>query len=154
MLPRTEFEMVENIRDFDVAIQDGSLVGCAALHFYTADAAEVRSLAVSPAARKSGIGRRLLESLEKEARSAELSYLFAFTYVPDFFAKAGFGQVDRSFLPLKVWKDCLRCPKFQSCDEIAVVKLLKTDYLLKPPQNLPPSQTAPDEHLIALPTLK
>jgi len=27
-------------------------------------------------------------------------------------------------LPLKAWKDCLRCPKFNSCDEIAVLRVL------------------------------
>jgi amino-acid N-acetyltransferase len=35
--------------------------------------------------------------------------------------------VDRGSLPLKAWKDCLRCPKFQCCDEIAVLKALRDD---------------------------
>jgi N-acetylglutamate synthase-like GNAT family acetyltransferase len=30
-------------------------------------------------------------------------------------------------VPLKAWKDCLRCPKFQNCDEIAVLRVLNTD---------------------------
>jgi amino-acid N-acetyltransferase len=33
--------------------------------------------------------------------------------------------VDRGELPLKAWKDCLRCPKFQRCDEIAMRKILR-----------------------------
>ena len=37
MLPRTEFEMSENIRDFTLAFSDGALVGCGALHFYSPD---------------------------------------------------------------------------------------------------------------------
>jgi len=32
--------------------------------------------------------------------------------------------VERGELPLKAWKDCLRCPKFQACDEIAMRKHL------------------------------
>ena len=35
MLPRTEFEMSENIRDFSVVYDGEQLVGCGALHFYT-----------------------------------------------------------------------------------------------------------------------
>lgn len=127
MLPRTEFEMAENIRDFLVAFDDGRLVGCGALHFYTASSGEVRSLAVDPAVKTRGIGRAIVEALEQEARHQDLSSLFAFTYVAGFFGKLGFEEVDRGELPLKAWKDCLRCPKFQACDEIAVLKRLKPD---------------------------
>jgi len=127
MLPRTEFEMAENIRDFLVAFDAGQLVGCGALHFYTASSGEVRSLAVDPAIKKKGIGRALVEALEEEARAQDLHSIFAFTYVPGFFGKLGFEEVDRGELPLKAWKDCLRCPKFQACDEIAVLKRLKPD---------------------------
>jgi amino-acid N-acetyltransferase len=127
MLPRTEFEMAENIRDFLVAFDAGQLVGCGALHFYTATSGEVRSLAVDPAVKTRGIGRALVEALEDEAREQELHSIFAFTYVPGFFGKLGFEEVDRGELPLKAWKDCLRCPKFQACDEIAVLKRLKSD---------------------------
>ncbi len=49
MLPRTEFEMSENIRDFSVAYDGEVLTGCGALHFYTPVSGEVRSLAVLPA---------------------------------------------------------------------------------------------------------
>lgn len=125
MLPRTEFEMSEHIRDFSVVYQDGRLLGCAALHFYTPTTAEVRSLAVRPEMKQHGIGRVLVENLEHEARENDLESLFAFTYVPGFFAKLGFFEVERGELPLKAWKDCLRCPKFQNCDEIAVLKRLR-----------------------------
>jgi amino-acid N-acetyltransferase len=127
MLPRTEFEMAENIRDFLVAFDEGRLVGCGALHFYTATSGEVRSLAVDPTLKTKGIGRALVEALEEEARAQDLHSLFAFTYVAGFFGKLGFEEVDRGELPLKAWKDCLRCPKFQACDEIAVLKRLKAD---------------------------
>ena len=124
MLPRTEFELAENIRDFVVAVEDSQIVGCGALHFYTLRSAEVRSLAVSPVKKSGGIGRMIVELLEAEAREQELQSIFAFTYVPGFFEKLGFSQVDRGELPLKAWKDCLRCPKFQACDEIPMLKQL------------------------------
>ena len=130
MLPRTEFEMAENIRDFMVACEDGRIVGCGALHFYTPQSGEIRSLAVEPAAKTRGIGRMLVEALEIEAREHDLSSIFAFTYVDGFFRKLGFSEVDRGELPLKAWKDCLRCPKFQACDEIAMLKKLKPGSML------------------------
>ena len=129
MLPRTEFEMAENIRDFMVACDDGGIVGCGALHFYTPQSGEIRSLAVEPGLKTRGIGRMLVEALETEAREHELISLFAFTYVDGFFRKMGFQEVDRGELPLKAWKDCLRCPKFQACDEIAMLKQLKSGHL-------------------------
>ncbi len=124
MLARTEFDLSENIRDFTVAYVDAELVGCAALHFYSPHLGEVRSLAVAPAAQGAGVGRLLVEALAAEAACFSLDALFAFTYVPDFFARLGFAEVERGLLPLKAWKDCLRCPKFQSCDEIAVLRVL------------------------------
>jgi hypothetical protein len=45
--------------------------------------------------------------------------------VEQFFQKVGFEVVERGALPLKAWKDCLRCPKFQACDEIAVLRVLR-----------------------------
>jgi amino-acid N-acetyltransferase len=130
MLPRTEFEISENIRDFTVVYAGSRLLGCGALHFYTPVSGEIRSLAVAPNRKAGGIGRLLVEALEDEAIHNDLHTIFAFTYVPDFFFKLGFHQVDRGLLPLKVWKDCLTCAKFECCDEIAVIKALRPDPLL------------------------
>lgn len=127
MLPRTEFELSENIRDFTVAYQNSQLLGCGALHFYSPTCGEIRSLAVSQSRKKQGVGILLMNALEQEAISNQLNAIFAFTYVADFFRKLGFEQVDRGLLPLKVWKDCYRCPKFHCCDEIAVLKALRGD---------------------------
>jgi amino-acid N-acetyltransferase len=146
MLPRTEFEMSENIRDFSVAYVADRLVGCGALHFYTPTSGEVRSLAVDPAIKTHGMGRLMVDALEQEAVDNQLHAIFAFTYVPGFFQKMGFREVERGELPLKVWKDCLRCPKFSCCDEIAMVKALRPD---------PVFMTAPepDTTLVQLPNV-
>ena len=125
MLPRTEFEISETIRDFTVIVHRGELVGCGALHFYSPTLGEIRSLAVKEQAKTRGVGRRLVEALVKEAQYYELDAVFAFTYVAEFFNKVGFQVVERGILPLKAWKDCLRCPKFQACDEIAVLRVLR-----------------------------
>jgi amino-acid N-acetyltransferase len=147
MLPRTEFEMSENIRDFTVGYSGPRLLGCGALHFYSPTSGEVRSLAVDPAIKTRGVGRRVVQALELEALENNLHALFAFTYAPEFFRRVGFREVERGELPLKVWKDCLRCPKFQCCDEIAVVKALRPDPILNVGME-------PETALIQLPQLK
>jgi amino-acid N-acetyltransferase len=128
MLPRTEFELCENLRDFTVALEtvngEETLAGCGALHFYTMQTAEVRSLAVAEHRKTTGVGKKVVQALLEEAKESKLDLVFAFTYVVGFFEKCGFEVVDRGSLPLKAWKDCVRCPKFSCCDETAVVCLL------------------------------
>lgn len=153
MLPRTEFEMSEAIRDFTVVSLDGQLLGCGALHFYSPTTAEIRSLAVHEHAMTKGVGRTLVEALVAEARQYELDAVFAFTYVVDFFGRVGFHVVERGTLPLKAWKDCVRCPKFQACDEIAVLRVLRPDHwAAAEPQPWGPLMTSPTDELIQIPT--
>src|ERR1700728_2634185 len=136
MLARTEFEMSENMRDFMVAYAGNQLVGCGALHFYSPTMGEVRSLAVAESHKTHGIGRMIVDSLVYEAKLYGLDAVFAFTYVPVFFGRVGFNGVERGELPLKAWKDCLRCPKFHACDEIAVLRVLRQQRTPLPSQNV------------------
>src|ERR1700690_1311340 len=66
MLPRTEFEMSEAIRDFTVVTAGQELLGCGALHFYSPTLGEIRSLAVHEHAKTHGVGRKLVEALVQE----------------------------------------------------------------------------------------
>jgi amino-acid N-acetyltransferase len=45
-----------------------------------------------------------------------------FTRIPDYFAKLGFAMAELTDLPDKIYKDCLKCPKLNACDEVAMVK--------------------------------
>jgi amino-acid N-acetyltransferase len=121
MLPRTLLSLYENIRDFYVAVEDGKVLGCSALHFTWGDMAEVRSLAVDENAGGRGIGRALVEANIAEAREHGLVQVYAFTYVTEFFAKLGFRVVAHESMPRKVWMDCVNCSKFNCCDEVAMV---------------------------------
>jgi amino-acid N-acetyltransferase len=125
MLPRSPASVIENIRDFVVAEVDGRFVGCGALHVVWSDMAEIRSIAVSPDAQRHGVGRKMAEALLVEAERLGVNKVFAFTYVPGFFGKLGFSVVEHEDLPHKVFNDCKHCPKFMSCDEIAVIKILR-----------------------------
>lgn len=154
MLARTEFEMSENMRDFMVAYAGNQLVGCGALHFYSPTMGEVRSLAVAESHKTHGIGRLLVDSLVHEAKLYSLDAVFAFTYVPGFFAKVGFHEVERGELPLKAWKDCLRCPKFECCDEIAVLRVLRPQRWMQRQQELPPVLGVDNGLVVILPTVR
>ncbi len=125
MLPRSPASVIEKIRDFHVAEVDGDFAGCGALAVIWSDIAEVRSIAVSPEQRALGLGRRIAEALIAEAETLGVARVMAFTYVPGFFEKLGFEVVEHASLPHKVFGDCLDCPKFHQCDEVAVLRILK-----------------------------
>ena len=152
MLPRTEFELSEAIRDFTVVTLGGELLGCGALHFYTPTLGEIRSLAVHQRAKTRGVGRELVDALVGEAQEYELDAVFAFTYVVDFFRKVGFHEVERGALPLKAWKDCVRCPKFQACDEIAVLRFLRLEHGTETQPLWGQALGSGDDQLIQIPT--
>jgi len=121
MLSRSLSELYESLRDYNVAAENGRLMGTAALHIVWDNLAEVRSVAVSEEAGQKGIGSRLVEACIAEAREIGLGRIFCLTYKPDFFARFGFRLVDKSELPHKVWGDCIKCVKFPDCDENAMI---------------------------------
>ena len=102
-------------------------------------------------AKTHGIGRRLIEALVREASDYALDAVFAFTYVAEFFRKMGFQEVERGELPLKAWKDCVRCPKFQCCDEIAVMRVLAAGITV---EIFNSTGQYEDSHLVQLPVLR
>lgn len=121
MLPRTLAEVYENIRDFFVLRDDDHVVACVALHIMWSNLAEVRSLAVAEEMQSQGIGQKLVAACIEEARRLGLTTVFALTYRPGFFERLGFRQADVMHLPQKVWSECYRCPKFPTCDEVAMI---------------------------------
>jgi amino-acid N-acetyltransferase len=125
MLFKSFAQLYESLRDFGVYEIDGEVVACVALTIIWADLAEVRSLAVDEIARGKGIGTKLIEWTVQEARRLGIRRLMALTYEQRFFEKLGFEAVGKETLPLKVWSDCVRCPKRDGCDEIAVVRVLQ-----------------------------
>lgn len=124
MLFRSHAELYEALRDFQVAEIEGRIAGICALEIVWADLAEVRSLAVEPLVQGKGVGKALVRGVMEEALRLQIHRVFALTYEQVFFEKLGFQVVDKSALPLKVWSGCIKCPKRDGCDEIAVVKTI------------------------------
>ena len=121
MLARPLSEIYEGIRDFFVVREDSKVVACAALHVSWSDLAEIRSVAVSEDKQKVGLGDKLVIACLKEADELGIKTVFCFTYLPDFFRRHKFVDIDKMELPRKVWTDCFRCPKFPNCDETALI---------------------------------
>lgn len=125
MLFRSLANIYENLQTFTVAEMDDGIVGCCALQIIWADLAEIKSLAVDKDRVGRGVGKKLVRNVIERARELGLSKIFALTLTSDFFQKLGFKKVDKSTLPMKVWRDCAKCPKQNDCDEIAVIKRLR-----------------------------
>jgi amino-acid N-acetyltransferase len=121
MLPRTPEQIRRVISHFLVAEHAGQVVGCGSLVRLTAQLTELRSLAVAAEWRSTGLGRRLVEALVEQARRTGVQQLCALTLVEGFFNRLGFVTVDRWTISPKIWHECIYCPKFDACDEIAVL---------------------------------
>ena len=125
MLHRPIGEIYEAIRDFKVARVGERIVGTGSLHIMGVDLAEVRSLAVAEDAQTNGVGAAIVAACVADARAFGLERVFALTYKPGFFEKQGFTIANVMEFPQKVWNECVRCPFFTNCKEVAVVLPLR-----------------------------
>jgi len=125
LLPRTMSEIYRHLRDFFVIEVDRKVVAIGALEIFTEDLGEVRSLVVDEDYERRGLGRLMVQRVVAEARTIGLRRVMALTYVPEFFHKLGFKTVSMGSLPEKVWSVCVKCYKYNNCDEVAVLLELK-----------------------------
>ena len=81
MIRRSMGELYESIREFLVAVDDENrIVGCAALHVFWDDLAELKCLAVAEEVQGQGVGRLLVDACWHAARELEITSVFALTY--------------------------------------------------------------------------
>ncbi len=125
LLPRTMNELYRHLRDFFVIEIHGQVAAIGALEIFTEDLGEVRSLVVAEEHERRGLGRLMVQRIVAEARRIGLRRLMALTYVPAFFHKLGFKTVPMETLPEKVWGVCIKCYKYNKCDETAVLLELR-----------------------------
>lgn len=124
MLQRSRNSLYETLRDMIVAVSDdGEVVGVGGLHIIWDRLAEVRTMAVSPKMTRHGIGAEIVKRLIAEGTELGVEKFFTLTYKPGFFQTLGFETITKEELPHKVWKECIDCPKFPNCDEIAMVRV-------------------------------
>jgi N-acetylglutamate synthase-like GNAT family acetyltransferase len=126
ILPRPEDDVYRSIREWAVAEAGNTqIVGMGSLVIMSQDLAEIRSLVVHPDYQGRGIGRQIVEMLLTEAAVLGVNRVFTLTRKPDFFLKLGFQLTRIEKLPRKVRHDCVFCPIFHACDEVALTISIK-----------------------------
>jgi len=126
ILPRGPRYFYENIRDFVVAEVVGEkakpkIVACGSIHVLWEDIAEIRALVVHRRFWRRGLGSKIVRYLIEEARQMGIEKVFALTLEEEFFKKLGFKPKKKEELPLKVWGECMQCPKYFKCDETGLI---------------------------------
>jgi amino-acid N-acetyltransferase len=108
LLSKETVTLYENVQEFVVAIEDGEVVGCGALHVLWEDLAEVRTLAVHERLRGKGIGHAILAAIVERARGLGVKRLFCLTFETEFFARHGFVEIQGSPVEPEVYVQLLR----------------------------------------------
>ena len=122
MLPKSRSTLYETIRDMIVAVDETKkVIGVGALHITWNELAEIRSMAVNREYTRKGIGAQIVKMLIAEGKSFGVKQFFTLTYKPGFFQTLGFHTITKEELPHKIWRECIECPKFPNCDEIAMI---------------------------------
>lgn len=124
ILFRSEDEIANTIRSYTLLTSSkGEIAGFVALHIYSLELAEIRSLIVSPSFRGKSLGEKLIKLALKEAKHYNLKEVLVLTYKKALFEFLGFKEVEKSLIPNhKIWADCIKCKRFPACDEIALIK--------------------------------
>jgi len=103
--------LFESVQQFVVAeTSDGRLIGCGALHVMWEDLGEIRTLIVQDEWLHHGVGRQIVEALERNARTLGLSRLFCLTFEVDFFTRRGFTPIGEQVVDPDVYSQLLRSP--------------------------------------------
>ena len=125
ILKRDNDEVASNIRSYIIYKEDNKILAVGALHIYSVEVGEIRSLAVEPNFQKKGLGRKIVSALEKEAKQLGIKKLLTLTYQKEFFEKMGFNEIPKENVPShKIWSDCIKCPHFPNCNEISLIKTI------------------------------
>jgi amino-acid N-acetyltransferase len=137
MLHRPINNIYDNIQKFYVVRDDHGLskfLGSASLEVcWSGDnghvLAEIRSLAIIPECRRTGLGTELVNHLCNQAAALKINSVFALTYVGEFFISCGFEQTSIDQIPgSRIWKQCIDCDHFPpcgpKCQEIPMLKRL------------------------------
>jgi amino-acid N-acetyltransferase len=110
LLSKATVTLYEQVQEFWVAarVDDGSVVGCGALHVMWEDLAEIRTVAVTPECRGLKIGHRLVSELLGVARELGVARVFCLTFETRFFGSFGFTPIDGAPVPHGVYEQLLR----------------------------------------------
>ncbi|WP_169988982.1 MULTISPECIES: amino-acid N-acetyltransferase [unclassified Microbispora] len=107
LLKKSTVTLYEDVQEFWVAVVDGQIVGCGALHVLWEDLAEIRTVAVDPTVRGGGIGHRIVAALIETARDLGVRRVFCLTFAVEFFARHGFRPIQGTPVSPEVYAELL-----------------------------------------------
>ena len=108
LLTKETVTLYESVQEFSVAIENGEVVGCGALHVLWEDLAEVRTVAVIERLRGTGVGHQLMQAIEERAREIGVKRIFCLTFETDFFGRHGFEEIQGTPVDADVYAEMLR----------------------------------------------
>jgi amino-acid N-acetyltransferase len=108
LLAKAMVNLYEDVQEFVVADEDGTVIGCGALHVLWEDLAEVRTLAVDPEYLRSGVGSAIVSGLLDKARRIGIKRVFCLTFETAFFAKHGFVEIEGTPVDHAVFEQLLQ----------------------------------------------
>ncbi|GLJ61437.1 MULTISPECIES: amino-acid N-acetyltransferase [Microbacterium] len=103
--------LYEATQEFLVAEDaSGRVIGCGALHVMWEDLGEIRTLLVEDGWLHHGVGRAIVDGLERKARDLGLTRLFCLTFEVDFFRRRGFEPIGEQVVSPDVYSQLVRSP--------------------------------------------
>ncbi|MFK4728774.1 amino-acid N-acetyltransferase [Agromyces mediolanus] len=109
LLGKERVDLYGAIQEFRIAEDaEGRVIGAGALHVIWEDLGEVRTLAVAEEWLGRGVGRALLDALERDARELGLSRLFCLTFEVGFFGRNGFEDMGEETVDPEVYAELVR----------------------------------------------
>ena len=108
LLNKETVMLYEDVQEFTVAIKNGVVVGCGALHVLWEDLAEVRTVAVVEKLKGQGVGHQILEAIIDRARVIGVSRIFCLTFETAFFGRHGFEEIHGTPVEPDVYSELLR----------------------------------------------
>ena len=120
LLPRTRLGIVQGLRDYIVAEEDGEIVGLASVSLVDLHLAEVGAVVCEEPEVRERLLSRILS--EVQAMGVKRAFILAPDAAP--YEALGFKRATMEQLPEKRDRQCLRCSRLPRCRQIALVKEL------------------------------
>ena len=108
LLNKETVTLYESVQEFTVAVEDGVVIGCGALHILWEDLAEVRTVAVAEDLHGKGVGRKILEAIIARAKVIGVERIFCLTFETEFFGNLGFKEIQGTPVEPDVYAELLR----------------------------------------------